>query len=364
MKIGIDAKWLVQGPPAAKLVVQNLITKLLNIDKSNYYYLFLPSNSGLIDLNCINSNLTVVKFPLKNMFLRNVFLSEFYCWKYHLDILFTQYYNPVFSSTKRIVMVHDIIFESDPRFFTRIERIYFHLMAHTVKKAHYIVTVSYFVKNELIKYYSLPPDKIFVIYNAVSLANIPGHQSIDIKKKFNINSEYLLYLGRLNIRKNIPNLLRAFSLIKDKTDYSLVLAGKRDWKSENLETIIDNLNLKSKIIFTGFVTEEDKFFLIAQSRIFIYVPFIEGFGIPPLEAMSLGVPCVVSNTSSLPEVVGDAALLVDPNNVNEISQAILTLLNNKELYKQYSRKGIARASRFSWENSATKLLKLFKKVNV
>jgi glycosyltransferase involved in cell wall biosynthesis len=176
----------------------------------------------------------------------------------------------------------------------------------------------------------------------------------EVKKKFHITKSYIFYLGTIEPRKNVDLLLEAFQRLKERTrkDFQLVLSGKVGWKVESLMKVIRALVESGDVIHTGYISEEEAACLYNGAEAFVYPSQYEGFGIPVLEAMACGCPVVASNSSSLPEVVGDAGVLVEPNNVEELSEAILKVLHDGNLHRRLKEKGTQRAALFTWERMA------------
>jgi glycosyltransferase involved in cell wall biosynthesis len=186
----------------------------------------------------------------------------------------------------------------------------------------------------------------------------------DRARKYSLPEKYLLYLGTIEPRKNIPAIIRAFHLFsqKDKQGYKLVIVGKKGWMFQEVFELVKSLELQEKVVFPGYVAEEDKPFLYAGADIFLFPSLYEGFGMPPLEAMACGVPVITSNTSSLPEVVGDAGIQTDPMDLDAISKAILDLTTDPILHQTLAAKGLQRAKGFTWEDSVKKLLNVYKMI--
>ena len=181
------------------------------------------------------------------------------------------------------------------------------------------------------------------------------------KKKYGIEGEYLLYIGMIEPRKNLKNLVIAYHKLRlFRDDFQLVIAGPRGWGYSDLFELVDRLKLRGKIIFTDYIKEEEKASIIIGAKLFIYPSLYEGFGIPVLEAMSLGVPTISSNISSIPEISGDAALLIDTSNANILYQNIIKLLDNKILYQELKKKALEQSLKFSWSKAAKKTLNVYK----
>ena len=171
-------------------------------------------------------------------------------------------------------------------------------------------------------------------------------------------------MSTISPRKNIDGLIKAFNEIKNKNQYKLVVVGKNGWMFEKVYDEAEKLGIKDKILFTGKINDDELKYLYKHANIFVYPSFYEGFGLPPLEAMSFNVPCVVSNKTSIPEVVGNAAITVNPNNYNEIAKQIEKFINSDNLRMEYIKKGNKRLSKFSWEKCAEETIDLYKKTLV
>ena len=185
----------------------------------------------------------------------------------------------------------------------------------------------------------------------------------EFKKKHDITFPFILYLGTLEPRKNLKSLILAYNEIKKKfPEYKLIIGGAKGWGYKNIFQIIDNLGIDKDIIFTGYIPEKDLPSLYNSAELFVYPSFYEGFGLPPLEAMACGTPVITSNTSSLPEVVGNAGIMVDPNNVNQLADAMYKVLTDDNLRRDMIKKGLKRAKMFSWKKTAKETLKVYEEV--
>lgn len=285
--------------------------------------------------------------------------------KRKFDLYHETNYFPMHFDGPTVLTVHDLSFylypETHPKerihhmeryFYPRLDRI-----------SHFI-TVSNAIKHDMIKLLNIPEHKIAVTYEGVEeefkpiLDNaLPGSLS-----KYGVNpGSYILYVGTLEPRKNIKNLLKAYSCLPEflRGKYPLVLAGGLGWLMEGLDKEIRRLGISTSTIKTGYVPREDLPSLYNGASIFVYPSLYEGFGLPPLEAMACGTPVITSNVSSLPEVVGDAGILVHPEDVNKLSEEMEDLITNPERRHCLSRKGIERAKLFTWERCALQTLGVY-----
>jgi len=226
-------------------------------------------------------------------------------------------------------------------------------------------------KEDLVNLYGIEPKKIKVIYSGVGeqfrIKNLELRIKQKIKKKYNLPDKFILYFGTIEPRKNLVGLIKAFELINPKFNLpaggqklKLVIAGAKGWLYQDIFRAAKESKYSREIIFTGFVEEADKPYLYNLAELFVYPSFFEGFGFPPLEAMACGLPTIVSYGSSLPEAVGQAALMVDSSNVDEMAWVMEMALTDNDLRKRLIEKGIAQANKFSWPKCAKETLKALK----
>ncbi len=232
------------------------------------------------------------------------------------------------------------------------------------KRADHILTVSEFTKQDIIQIYKEKPEKIDVIYNAANESFKVFDESVkkEIRQKYTQNQPYFIYVGAIQPRKNLERLIEAFNIFKEKTKskYKLLLTGRKAWNFEEIIKSYAVSKFKEDIIFTGFVNEEELPKLYAASAALCYVSLFEGFGIPIVEAMQCGTPVITSNTSSMPEIAGDAALLVDPYKAESIAFA-MEEIQNEALSKELIQKGFLQAKKFTWKNTAIKTFDILSK---
>ena len=265
----------------------------------------------------------------------------------------------------QVVTVHDIT----PLLFPSLhphtsELIFFrHFLPRTLRRSHAIITVSQSTKRNIIDFYNLPDAKIHVIYEGYDRETFhPYQDTLAVTKTYGLE-HYIHYAGNMLPHKNVAKLIQAFRLIAPKIPHRLVLQGRRDSEyAAQLETLIKELDLEGRVVLLGYVLRSHLPYLYSGASVFVTVSLSEGFGLPPLEAMACGTPVVASKTSSLPEVVGDAGILVDPNNTEQIAQALLEVIEHPELRGDLSRKAVRRAALFSWSKTAKQTLEVLKAV--
>jgi len=234
----------------------------------------------------------------------------------------------------------------------------------TIKRADYIITVSESSKNDIVKHVGINENKIQVIYPGIDEVYKKALNTEDIsvvKKKYNIDGKYLLYLGTLEPRKNIETIIKAYNCLKksDKEDIKLVLAGKKGWLYDSIFRLVKEFSIQDKVIFTDYVDDGDKAALYQGAEIFLFPSLYEGFGMPVIEAMASGVPVITSNSSSLPEAAGKAAIITEPLDHKKISKTIESILNDNELREKMINEGKKQANKFDWDISAQKLKNIY-----
>ena len=345
MKIGFDARWYFNGPVSGKLVVRNLLDRLI----TNSAHTIIPIFHIKDQNNVYNKfgNIKCIFTKIRNPLLSNVFEIPFLKKSNELEIIIFQNFSPFFGSFKKINYIHDIIFEDRPEFFTKKEKLYFSPMKYLSMKADLVITISKNEKDRIIrKGYS---KNVAYVYHGIDTSMKNMAKSVK-----NLPKEYILAVGRINIRKNISTLIRSISLIKNKK-MKLVIVGEDSWKKENIN--VDE-KLKSRIVFLKNISNDELGYIYSNARVFCFVSLDEGFGLPIVEAMSFGIPVICSNISVMPEVAGNAGILVDPYSENQIADKIDLLLDDKLFYEQQQKLSIKKASEYSWEKSTEKIIKL------
>ncbi len=268
---------------------------------------------------------------------------------------------PLPLGSRSVAVIHDLSFVLHGQHTARRNRQFLlRYVPTTIKKSQHIVAVSENAKNEMVSHYGADPDKITVINPAIDhdfFRPRPQPEIDAVRKKFGIVKPYILHTGTLEPRKNIAGILNAYTKLSPQVreSFSLVLAGGKGWLDREIKAQLDTLK-DFDIILTGYVPDEDLPALYSGASLFVYPSFYEGFGMPPLEAMACNTPVVASDNSSLPEVVGDAGILVDAHDTTGLALHIEKVLYDPALADELRRKGLERAKAFTWEQSAGKLL--------
>lgn len=392
MRIGIDARFY--GPIGKGLgrytqeVVDNII-KITSADLSekesaSFDFVIFLSPENFDEFICDRSNVKKVCLAIRWYSWQEQLIMPFYIWREKLDLIHFPHFNvPLFTPVKFIVTIHDLILT---RFQTlrattlspviyRLKNLAYRLVIWgAVKRARKIITVSEFTKQDLIAKFKVAADKIVVTYEGV--ANLAkGRDSLFVAKldnqetlkQYHITNNFLLYVGNAYPHKNLEILLRAFShLIIKKPDLRLVLVGKEDYFYDQVRNIARTLNLwqkenvNSPVIFPGYVSDAQLEILYSEAGAYIFPSLYEGFGLPPLEAMAKACPVLSSNRTSLPEILGEAALYFDPENETEMIEKIWRILNEQDLRQALISKGLEQVKKYSWWQCAAETLQVYR----
>lgn len=370
MKIGIDLHTYNDFMQGSRTYSYNVTKNLVQNYPDHEYFLYFTRKKVTLPSVFYRFNVhhkTV--FPSARIF-RLPFVFPIKLFMHDIDVFHCNYIAPPFMKTPYIVTLHDILHEEYPEYYpNRLKLLMSLLYPYSARKAAKVITVSHYSKNAIMRLYGIPENKVAVIYNGVADEFRPVLELEDIGRVKGIygipvSSKYILYVGRLEPRKNIVGLLQAYSKLKKehKIEHILVIAGMKDFMFKEIFEQAQAWGLTGEVIFTGRVDQADLPALYSGAELFVYPSFGEGFGIPPLEAMACGVPVITSNTTSLPEVVGDAGIMINPSDNNELTQAMLALCQYKHLRDELRAKGIKRAERFSWETTASEVLKVSQEI--
>ena len=378
MKIAIEGQRLLRVKKhGMDMVALELINELQKLDKENEYVIFVKPDA---DRNALKttSNFKIVElaggpYPTwEQIALPKAAIKE------GCDILHcTSNTAPVICNIPLVTTLHDIIYMESISIFSKagtwyqkFGNLYRRLVVPLIiKKSDKIITVSNFEKRRIAEFFHFPKNdnRLVAIYNGVTeyFKEISDNNELNrVKKLYKLPDNFLFFLGNTDPKKNTPGVLKAFSNYLKKTgdDMYLVMLDYDESELNKILADIGNVDLKSKILLTGYVVNTDLPAIYNMCKLFLYPSLRESFGIPMLEAMRCGVPVITSNTSSMPEVSGNAAYIVDPYKPEEITDAIIKLLENANLRQELIKKGLEQAKKFSWKNMATNVLELYKSV--
>lgn len=370
LRIGIDARELEGRRTGVGRYLFNLLREWSEIAPQNDYILFFKRNipdDQLFKKGCFSKRL----FNLPRLLDKNIIWEQIYLplrlMKGKCNLFFSPSYTfPLLIKGTAIVTIHDISYEVNPDWFPFKERLIRRLFTRlSAKKVNFIVTDTEFSKGDILKYYRINEQRVKVIYPApdkIFDSKIDEDGIKQIKARYNTGERFLLYVGSILNRRPIDILLRAFSdVLKDSTGLKLFIVGEnRTFPKKDFDGLIDCLHINDYIIQLDYVPDNDLAILYKAAQIFIYPSFYEGFGLPVLEAMSSGIPVIVPNLASFPEVVGNCGILLDHLDRNEMTKAILRLIRDESLRSLLGMKGKERAKNFSWSISAQRHLDLFR----
>jgi len=310
------------------------------------------------------------RWPTANPWVRILWeqsVQPWVAWQERLDLLHAlAYVAPVVVSCPTVVTVHDLSFVRYPDGFRPLNRLYLQTMTRrSVFRAGRVIADSFSTRDDLVRLWGVPAERIVVVHIGVESEYRPAPAAVveAFRRQRGLPERFVFYLGTLEPRKNVTAAVEAFARwVQASGDREtwLVVAGAKGWYYESIFARVQGLGLSDRVWFPGYVPTSELPDWYRAAEVFIYPSLYEGFGLPPLEAMACGVPVITSNTSSLPEVVGDAALLVNPYDIDAIADALARLLEDAELRQRLREAGLARARLFSWERTARETIAAYR----
>jgi len=372
MRIGIASEWIGQRVGGPERYAFDLIENLLKVDAASQYTFFVtPSARGSLEpLETASAGRAALRTSMvDNRWYYIPIGLPLNVWKHPVDLLHATFTFAPWCPPRRIVFtVHDVTATVHPEYFKPLAgaRVRW-LLERGLQRAVRVLVPTELTRTELLEHYpATDPKRIRVIpYGVTQEFPQPPARAEDVGEwARSLADNFILYVGRFHVRKNLEQLLKAFARVVERleTKVQLVLVGRDFWnKSQTMETI-SSLGLEDKVICPGHVPDSTLEFLYRRATIFAYLSLHEGFGFPPLEAMARGVPVIASNVSVMPEVLGDAALLVDPYDTEVIAQGLIKMLESRELREDLIRKGKKRVGQFTWERTARETLDVYREV--
>lgn len=367
MRIGIDARLVFYNRAGIGQYILQLTEALASLEPHQDTFLLLQSRKDKDTMVRSNGFLRKSLWTPSHNRFEQMALS-FEISRLGLDLLHSPDFIPPFRrNCKSVITVHDLAFLLYPHFLTKESARYYGQIDQAWRKTDHIIAVSEATKHDSIKMLGVPEKKITVIHEAANpiYRPLPKEEAQRVaKEKYKIDKDFILFVSTIEPRKNLPGLLQAYRRLLDdyKCKETLVLAGSNGWLWEEVYETVAKLNLERHVAFLGRVPSEDLVYLYNAAQLLVHPSFYEGFGLTPLEAMTCGAPVIVSNTAALPEVVGDAALLINPHDIDGLTVAIWRVLTDQELRKDLICKGLKRAKHFSWKQAAEKTLEVYHKV--
>ena len=336
-----------------------LLAPDINFIIATYDCDFFPQLKKLPNVEIVH----ISRAPIRRLFFELPYISR----KYKADLMHGTYALPLMPGCKTVVSVHDVSFMEHPEWFSKRDQLVLRLgVSSSIKQASIVLTISNFSKSAIMTNYKASCNRIVSIPIGVDIERFtnPPQLSSKLKKQYGITKPYILALGNLQPRKNIKRLIDAFHSSKQsiKEPLQLILAGKAQFKSNEIIKQVERLGLKDDISFTGYVRDEDLPSLYGGANIFIYPSLYEGFGLPILEAMAAGVAVISSKTTAMPEVCGNAVHYINPTDSNDIANAIIKIANDKVYRSRLVEKGLKRAVSYTWDKTALDTLKIYRQI--
>jgi glycosyltransferase involved in cell wall biosynthesis len=375
MRIGIDISRTVEERTGVGCYAARLVKGLAEIDTENEYLLypyfwecFPPQWRSARTPEKPNFQLWAEDLPLEEIYRRWT-TGEADQVAGGVDVIHsTAFTAPALKRTKLVVTMHDLTFLTYPHLHTPANREFcLRVTERVVERAAMVIADSYSTKRDLLQHFAFPEERVTVIHLAAGEDFYPVQDQDMIRRvlaKYQIFHNYLLFVGTLEPRKNLLTFLRACTdiLKSPNPSYLLVIAGASGWSNAEIYRETQSLGLQERVKFLGYIPDEDLLVLYSAARVFVYPSLYEGFGLPVLEAMTCGAPVITSNTSSLPEVAGEAAILVPPTDVGALKQAIEAVLSDQQLRLRLRQQSLKQAARFSWRETARRTLEIYQKV--
>ena len=370
MHIAIDAHSVGTGLAGNETYAANLVEALAEVDRENRYTVYVTEAEaearfggrwGHVGVRRTLPHTPLVRIPLTlSAELR----------RRPVDLLHVQYTAPPLAPCPVVATIHDLSFEHVPETFRLRSRVQLKLTVRaTARRAAHVIAPSEYTRRDLVETYGLDPARVTAIPLAVSPRFRPVEDAGEVgrvKGRYGIAGEYVLAVGSIQPRKNLARLLRAYSALRRARGRSnlpqLVLVGKQAWLYGDTLRTIEGEGLGQSVLLTGYVSEGDLPALYTGALLFAYPSFYEGFGLPPLEAMSCGAPVLTGDRTSLPEVVGDAALTVDPFDTDALAEGLARLIDDDALRADLRERGLTRARRFDWRDTARMTLQVYRSV--
>ena len=367
MRIGIDARKLHDY--GIGTYIRNLLRELAAIDRQTEYVLFTrPQDVGVAA--SLGENFRAVPNRSGHYSLAEQISIPLAVKRERLDLFHaTHYVLPAMTPSKTVVTIHDCIHLMFPQ-YQRHRVAYAYARASLFTAAHKsdrIFTVSEQSKRDILKFFNVPPEKIVVTPNAIDnrFSAPPSEEHVtQTRERYQLSHSYLLYVGNIKPHKNLERLIEAFHLVRlqGRSELELLIIGDEISKLQSLRRAVRKYDIHRYVRFLGYVPDKTLAVLYRLASVFVFPSLYEGFGLPPLEAMASGTPVVTSNVSSLPEVVGDAAVLVDPYNAEAIAHGILTVLRSMHLRNELRERGLKRVKDYSWTRSVQRVRQIYGEV--
>ena len=366
MRIGVDLRLAYHQMAGISWYAIRLLTALSKLDRENHYVLLQHRRQKEPLIQAPNVTHTTLLAPVHHRLEQRILSLE--TKLLNLDLIHSpDFIPPLHNAIPAVITVHDLAFLLYPNFVTAESARYYGQVEEAVKRASRIIAVSHSTKHDLIEILGAPERKIDVIYEAADPAFQPIPHAVARQRLaatgIDAPEAFILFVGTIEPRKNLGTLLRAYHLLRSRygVETPLLLSGSMGWLSENIQELVNQLGLEKHVRFLGRTSTEQLLYLYNLATLLAHPAHYEGFGLTPLEAMACATPVVCSDAGSLPEVVGDAALLAPPDDEEAWAIALRRVLEDPDLQHSLSEQGLARARQFSWEKAARQTLETYRK---
>jgi glycosyltransferase involved in cell wall biosynthesis len=366
LRIGIDIHSLGGQQGGNETYFQELTRRLIELPGAHELVLYY-TNAAARERFSTNGHVTLERLRPRHPLLRIPLTIPWRTREDRLDVFHAQHIVPPFLKCKTVTTIPDIAYEHFPEAFPRRQRAWLkRLVRDSANRADHIITVSEYSKRDIVQTYGIPEDKITVTYEGAGQEFRPGDKGKakeELGRKYGITGNFVLYLGRLQARKNLTRVVEAFAKVRRAgLPSKLVLAGKQDSLFEPVLARIRELQMENDVLLPGFLPAEDVPLFYNAAEVFIYPSLYEGFGLPVVEAMACGVPVITSQGSSLEEVAGDAALLVDPLSDSSIASAMQRVLEDSALRLRLREAGLSRSKLFDFQKTARQTMHVYERL--
>jgi glycosyltransferase involved in cell wall biosynthesis len=367
LNIGIFAAMTGRQAGGPETYEMGLVGGLSRIDDSSQYTIYCVNASAAGRLDVGKPNFRVHRLRPSTRFISIPVSLPLERWRRPVDLLHCTFVAPPFPAGRTLFSLLDLSPFSHPQFYPPLIRIRLtQLFSASIRKAEAVLCISEFTRNDLLNRFKYPPERAFVTHLGVHPRYHPITDQQAIREKlqaYGVDGPYILCLGKLQARKNTTGVLRAFHMLKkqERVPHKLLFVGRKTWTSADVPPLVRELGLEQDILHTGHAPDEDLPYFYNGADALAYPSFFEGFGLPVVESMACGTPVVTSTVTSLPEVAGGAAILVDPHNIEEIAGGLHRAVSDRGLREELRAKGLERSRLFTWDSTARKTLEIYQR---
>ncbi len=366
MKMGLFVPSVGRQYGGPETYERHLVESIGSCDDSTEFHIFCFSRAAIDSFNITSSNVTFHQLRPASRWVSLPLGLPLSLKRWGIDLYHATLIPAPVSLTPYVFTMHDVTPFTHPEFYpAAIRRRLNPAIRRGLNQAHNIICISEHCRQTTAEYFDVPLERMHVVHHGINpaLAPVPRDEARQwVEQEYNLHNEYLFYVGKLEARKNIVRLIEAFSRMIAETDFQgdLVLAGRRYWDLDGIDDAVREFGVKDRVRELGYVPDDHLAPLFSACEFFVFPSLWEGFGFPVLEAMACGAPVVTSDVSSLPEIAGDAAVLVDPHSTDSIASGMIDMVKSPELMNQRSKRGLERAAEFTWERTARETVSVYK----